>query len=205
MISSSDIQQQRSPKELYEFVHAVKSSVRSNDFERHRGITKQGWYKEFLDEIVPLSYFSVLMYPETWKIQPVLGNQGFDAKVLNNNGEVIDHIEVTSPQDGAFEASDARIVVERGYGQLRTGKPGEDFDTLFPFVLETCLKKAKKDYTDCTLVVAISPFPPFRSFEEQRKEQLDSLMNEMIKIKFKAKKVFLLVLPDKLFEIHFHE
>lgn len=203
MISSSDIEQLRSPSELKEFVLSIKSSVQENNHERHLGMLKKGWYKEFLDEIVPLSYFAVLMYPENWKVQPVLGNQGFDAKVFNASGDVIDHIEVTLPHDGAFEANDARLTVKRNYGQFRTtGKPGEDFDALFPFVLETCRKKALKDYNDCTLVVAIAPMAPFRSFEEHKKNQINDLLHEMGQIEFKARKVFLLVMPNNLFEVN---
>ena len=75
---------------------------------------KKGLYKEFLYEIVPLSCFAVLEYQESCQILPVLGNQGFDAVVLDESGREIDRIEMTCPGDGAENAKDARLVVDRG-------------------------------------------------------------------------------------------
>ncbi len=159
-------------------------------------------YKQFLDEIVPLSCFAAWAYPESYEIQPVLGNQGYDAVVFNETGEEVDRIEITTPHDGAAEAMDARLVVNRGYGQAHVESPGDDFNALVPRVLAVCREKALKDYSDCTLVVAIEPLPPFTSFEAQYEKQIEVLASEMAQISFKAKRVFLVVLPERVVTVN---
>ena len=132
MITFSDIQQRRSPRALHDFVVGLKDAVRANEAELLSGMRKQGLYKEFLDEIVPLSIFALQTYPEGYEIQPVLGNQGYDALVFDNTGREVDRVEITTPHDGSSEARDARCVMHQGYSQVKVGQPGDDFDALFP-------------------------------------------------------------------------
>lgn len=201
MVTASEMEHRRSPGALRTFVDGLKESVRADDSERHRGILKVGRYKVFLDEIVPLSCFSVLKYPESYKVKPVLGNQGYDALVFNETCQEVDRVEITTPHDGRAKKQDAKLVVTRGYGEVHVGRPGDDFDALSQHVLSTCRKKAQKDYSDCTLVVAMAPLPPFTSFESQYKKQIETLAGEMVQIAFQAKRVFLLILPDRLVAI----
>jgi hypothetical protein len=116
-------------------------------------------------------------------------------------GEEIDRIEITIPHDGAAEAKDARFVMSRGYGEIHVGDPSKDFDAPFSHVLKVCREKAQKDYGNRQLVVAISPMPPFQSLEVRYEQQIESLVREMTQIKFKAKSVFLLILPDIVYEL----
>ena len=55
MITSSEVEQPRSPSGLREFMIRLKEAVQADESERHRGIQKKGLYKQFLDELVPLS------------------------------------------------------------------------------------------------------------------------------------------------------
>lgn len=202
MITSSEMEQRRSPAALREFVIRFKEMVRADEFERHRGIQKKGLYKQFLDEIVPLSCFAVLAYPESHEVQMILGNQRYDALVFSESGAEVDRVEITAPHDGAAAAMDAKQVVSLGYGQIHCGSPGSDFAALFPHVLASCRKKARKDYSDCTLVVAIEPMVPFASFKVKYEKQMEALASEISQIEFKAKRVFLLILPDRLVRIY---
>ena len=111
MITKEEFQKERSPSDLREFVEQLKQTVQSEKSERHFGIQKKGLYKEFLDELIPLSCFAMWKYDDSYKIEPVLGNQGYDAKVFNKTGEEIDRIEITIPHNGAAEATDTRFVV----------------------------------------------------------------------------------------------
>jgi hypothetical protein len=201
MITPSLIEQRRSPRALRDFVVELKKAVKANEAERHCGIRKKGLYKKFLDEIVPLSLFALQVYPENHEIQPVLGNQGYDALVFNEVNKEVDRIEMTIPHDGSAAAKDARVVIEQGYGQVQVGYPGDDFDSLFPLVLATCRKKSIINYYNCTLVVAIVPMSPFKSFEAQYEKRIVVLASEMAKIRFKAKRVFLFVLPDRVIAV----
>ena len=199
MITDSAIQQRRSPQSLRDFVVELKDAVEADTAERHRGILKTGLYKEFLDEIVPLSLFALQAYPGNYGIQPVLGNQGHDALVFNETGDEVDRIEMTSPHDGAIAAKDNRLVVERGHGEVHIGNHDDTLEDLsgplFPWVLATCRKKAEKDYRDCTLVVGIEPiWPDAENEKTQYERQIQKLASEMAAIKFNAKRVFLLVM-----------
>ena len=199
MLTSEEMQQRRSPSELRKFVEEVWNRVGNDKAEWELGVQKKGCYKQFLDEIVPLSRFAEKMYPETYRIQPVLGNQGHDARVFDEMEREIDKIEIAIPKEGAENAEDARHLIDRGYGVFRVGDPGDAFKRLGLLALRTSENKARKDYSDCILVIAISigkinPFPEYEA-------ALQELIGKLQKIKFKAKGVFLLVLPDRVEEI----
>jgi hypothetical protein len=201
MITDSEVQQPRSPSDLREFVVEVDKDVRANESERKRGMQKKGLYKQFLEELIPISRFAVWAYPDNYKVKPVLGNQGYDALVFSETGEEVDRIEITNPRDGAAEAKDVRLVMDRGYGECYVGIPGEEFDALSPHVLAACRKKAQKDYGDCTLVFSIAPEPRFQSFEALYEKKIEALVRDMAQIRYKAKRVFLIVLPDKVVDV----
>lgn len=157
---------------------------------------KKGYYTEFLDEIRPLAHFAQQQYPETYQIEPILGNQGYDVIVYDDFGKECERLELTRPHDGAAVATDAALVVERGYGEVSISQPGNEFERLVPVVASTCKNKALKDYNDCTLVIYISPEPPFRGFESRFADTLNRLITLLTSITFKAKRVVLFLHPD---------
>ncbi len=202
MIQSSEFERRRSPRQLREFVEGLKETVRSDDVERHLGILKRGLYKQFLEELVPLSCFAVLVYPDNYGVQAVLGNQGYDALVFDEVGREVDRVELTAPHDGRAAAQNDALVVGRGFGKVTVGNPGDDFDARVKHVLTTCRNKAQKDYGDSTLVVTIEPLSPFAGFEDRYDRQVASLVDQMSKIDFNSKRTFLLILPDRLEAVH---
>src|SRR5208337_3701433 len=96
MIARENFQQRRSPRAFRDFVVILKEAVEADTAERHRGILKKGLYKEFLDEIVPLSIFALEFYPENYGIQWENRNQknkktsGYDALVFDETGKETD-------------------------------------------------------------------------------------------------------------------
>lgn len=197
----SRLEEPRSPRKLQELVEEIRVRVGTDQSKLHAGLKKEGRYKQFLEEIVPLSRFASLAYSESERVQWVPGNQGYDALVLDSRDCEVDRIEVTTPIDGRAEAEDARLVASRGYGKATVGKPTEDFAALLPRIVETCQNKSTKDYGNCTLVIAVAPLPPFVGFERQYEVQLEKTVEAIAKIEFRAKRVFLLVLPDCLVQI----
>ena len=169
MITKEDIETERTPKELRQFVATKKFKVNKCIKERHRGMLKKGFYKVFVDEIIPLSLFCLKVYPDNYKILPELGNQGYDAIVKDGDGKIFEHLEITTPHDGFKAANDAKLTVERGYGNtsIRNYNSGSDLKDMFSIIMEVCKKKAKKDYSDCSLVIVIDFSPPFE--EEKTK------------------------------------
>lgn len=67
LISERDLKERRTPSALREYVLALKDCVSQNPTQFTRALLKRGLYKQFLDELVPLSCFAVMAYP---KIHP---------------------------------------------------------------------------------------------------------------------------------------
>jgi hypothetical protein len=202
LISESDLQEPCSPQALRAYVLELKERVRRNPQQFERALLKLGLYKEFLDELVPLSCFAILAYPNDHSLRLVLGNQPYDAVVCDALGREVDRVELTVPQNGRAEAEDRALVVDRGFGVVRTGVPGDDLKALGPFLIETCKAKALKDYRGCTLLIAIEPLAPFKGLEAAYDEILGQLADGIRSIRFLAKRVYLLLLPDRLVTIH---
>lgn len=198
MISKRDLQTPRTPSELSAYVLRLKETVRTDPEEFKKALLKEQLYKEFLDELVPLSCFALLEYPEDHLIELVLGNQGHDAIVYDADKTEVDRVELTCPQNGREKAMNRRRVVERGFSEVQVGEPGFDFEALIPHVLKTCQAKALKVYRECSLVVAIEPMHPFEGFEQAFDYKVGELVSQMRKIEFQAKRVYLLLLPNRL-------
>ena len=202
MINREEIEKTRSPRGLRQFVRYRIDKVRKVTYERHKAIRRQGIYKIFTDEIIPMSLISLKLYPNTYSVTPIIGNQGYDAIVKDDCGRIMDHLEITWPQDGKRKSEDARKIVTRGYGNTDVYSPGEDIDRLCSFILKTCQKKAEKDYLDCTLVVVIDFVPPYPRDRRLYLRKLKQVAGRIKSIPFKAKRVCLLILPfRKVYEI----
>jgi hypothetical protein len=195
MINKKDIETERTIVEFRNYVTTVKSKVQNCREERHKGILKKGIYKVFVDEIIPISIFCIKNYPENYRIMSILGNQGYDAIIKDADGNFFEYLEITTPHDGFKEAKDAKLVVGRGYGEIESGNSGDDLRNMFSIILDICKKKAIKDYRDCSLIISISFFPPFKDEEPTYKQIIGELEEKISKIKFNVKKIYLLVIP----------
>ena len=197
-LSREEIETPRSPSQLCAFVQRVMDEVRSDPVELASGNQRRGYYKEFLDEVVPLASFAVHAYDETHTIQPVLGNQGYDAIVRGSTGDIVDTVEIANPTDGAMVAADARLVAKNGIGAFRVGDPGDEIEDLIPIVERIATKKAVKDYSDATVVFNVSALSPFKGFEGRHQEQILRIRSTLVTAGFKAKRVFLLHPPGEV-------
>ncbi len=197
MITKEDIETERTPNGLRQFVTTIKSKISNCEQERHRGILKEGIYKVFVDEIIPLSLFCLNIYPDNYKILPKIGNQGYDAIVKDENGKIFEHLELTAPHDGRKAANDAKLTVERGFvnTSIRNYNSGSDLKDMFSIIMEVCKKKAKKDYSDCSLVIVIDFSPPFEEEKTKYVQLVKELEKKILKMKFNVKKIYLLIIP----------
>ncbi len=199
ILSRECIERPRTPVELRAFVEGVFKSVPADRDEYRLGLGKVDLYKEFLDELVPLSLFATIAYPEDYVVQLILGNQGYDATVREPKSDrVVDRVEITLPHDGREASVDSGLVAERGCGTIHLGSPGDDLAALFPHVTKACESKASKDYGDCTLVLAIAALSPVSGFEDRYEQLIQDLVGTMKTFTFRAKRVFLLVMPERL-------
>jgi hypothetical protein len=198
LISKEDLQRRRTPAELRGFAESVRAAVRASPHDMREGTLKTGLYKEFLDEVLPLSYFGERAYPGNFTIEPVLGNQGFDAVVYDKYGRVYERLELTLPHDGAESAEDARLRVARGFGVWRVGSPCDDFALITPYVMQTCKRKAAKDYSDARLVIIVRVLPPFAGFEDRYEDCVRKLCAQIREIQFRAAGVTLFLPPSRI-------
>lgn len=143
------------------------------------------------------SFHSVyLAYENSCTVQPVLSNQGYDAIVKDNEGNIIDFVELTFPDNWKSEAKDADLIVSRGYGQIHVCEPGGDIDRLLRFIQDICLKKSQNDYSGCTLVIVIEFWPVSRQYRALYSRKIQDVIKNVQAVSFKAKRVFLLLLEQ---------
>lgn len=192
MLTKNLIEKERTPKELSDFVIKCTDKIKKITSDRHNAFLKKGLYKEYIDEIIPLSFFCENHYDDNVVIKPIIGNQGYDAIVKTADGVVIDKIELTSPHDGASSATDYKKVVNRGFGGFDWVTPGDEIDRLKPFIKNTCQIKAAIDYKDCLLIIVIEHLPPNDENKSIYKAKIQEIINIIQEYKFKAKAVFLL-------------
>ena len=94
MITKDELETGRTPKELSEFVSQIFDQIRADDAQVKLARTRQGTYKEFIEEVYPLSIFLSCKYGDDclYKCRPVLGNQGYDAVVEADEGKLIENV-----------------------------------------------------------------------------------------------------------------
>jgi hypothetical protein len=190
MITKEDIEKGRTPNVLRQFVTTEKFKVENCIKERHKGMLKKGIYKVFLDEIVPLSLFCMKIYPDNYKIFPKLGNQRYDAIVKDEDGKIYECLELTVPHDGRKAANNAKLTVERGYGNPLVYSPGSDLKDMFPTIMDVFEKKLKKDYSNCSLVIVIDFDPPLKGEKPIYLQLLKELEEKILKKIFTVKKIY---------------
>ncbi len=193
MILKKEIEQYRTSDELKSFVEGVRKRVESDPDELQQARIGKGWYKVFVDEVMPLSQFAHLLYPSETLFLPVLGNQGYDVEVFDAQKNPIGRIEIAKPHDGQVEAENSRLVNDRGFGQIEVFDLGGQLDPLIPWVAKTANKKSLKDYGDCTLVIVAAINPPFDEEVSILNQRAIEVVGELGKITFLAKRAYLAV------------
>lgn len=197
-LTKEELEIQRTPAQLQDFIAQVRLQVRFSPEEFAAGECKMSLYKEFLDEIVPLSDFAILAYPEHYQVLPVIGNQGYDAIVFNQQGQEVEKIEIANPINGEYEAKVARNIIDHGYGGVCIGEVGGDMEELIPIIERIIAKKSLKDYSDAVVVFNVAGYPPFEGYEERYNDQIKRIKNTLKSKSFRAKKVCLLLPEDRL-------
>lgn len=202
MISAVEIEQRRTSDQLRAFVKEVRERVESCPEELRRAQNGEGRYREFINEVWPLSQFAHLLYPPETLFLPVLGNQGYDVEVFDEEGEPLDKIEIAKPHDGQANAENNRLLNERGFGHIRVCDFGGQLDALKPWIASTAEDKALKDYSDCTLVLVALTDPPFDEELPTLEQQCVEFAHRLKQMAYRAKRAFLAVPSlDKCFEI----
>lgn len=195
MITQEEIERQRTPAKLRQFIAEVRERVESNPDELKRARRKTGLYKMFVDEIMPLALAADHLCDQTDYLQPVRGNQGCDVVVLDAEGIQKDKIEIAKPYDGKTNADDVRLPEKRGFGNIKIQDLGAGLSEVAALILATARQKSVKDYSDCTLLIAGIIAPPFDCELEPLEKAADLLKTELQSMRYRAKRVILAVPP----------
>jgi hypothetical protein len=200
-LSKKEIEQPRTPEELVAFVESVRARAIEDEELRNAGHLRQGYLKEFFDEVVPLSRAASYLYPADYTLCPILGNQGYDAEVRDPHGKLVDHVEIANPIDGKTVADAGQQLVERGFTDVQVGNPGDDLEALMPILFQTASKKAMKDYSDSTVIFNVSALPAFEGFEDRYENQVARIRRELSSEGFRAKRVVVLLPSGQVVDI----
>ena len=207
LLNEDQLQKPRTLVELCSFIAEVRNVSALSVDGWHHGMLRKGLFKQLVGEIIPVKDYAQSQYAgRDVLIKPVIGNQGYDAEILDSSSQLIERIEVTSPHDGDFESNDTKLAIERGFGKVRVYRPGEDVTNIARLILDAVKKKSKKDYSDSTLliVVELTPLPssalPDRS--SSYRTAIESLVRELKCITYRAKKVAMLCPEKTVVEIH---
>jgi hypothetical protein len=202
MITLEQAETARTPEELRRFVAEVRAQVEANPAELQVAREKKGIYKTFVDEIIPLAQAADYLCGPEDRLQPVLGNQGYDAIVLDKHGSSKGKVEIGKPYDGKAVADDVKLLKQRGFGKVRVRDLGVGLLEIAARIVHTAKDKSIKDYSDCTLMIVGAVLPPMEIERKLLSDSADDPANELRTITYKAKKViFVVPALEKCYEI----
>jgi hypothetical protein len=113
-ITEDAITKKRTPKEL---IMWVEEKIKTTDEKTIR--LRQGLAKQLVEEAYPLAIFAFKKYGETESVcvKPVIGNQNYDAVLIDNSHPPasVSYIEVTQAHEGEDEYLRAFLLQKNGY------------------------------------------------------------------------------------------
>ncbi len=208
MIRVEDLQIKRSPDELSEFVQSTFESIRADKDIRKTARLRQPPFKELIEEIYPLSVFCNLKYNgNSVKCCPVIGNQGYDARIETKAGELVEIVEITWPIDGQEMHVQALQLNDKGYTDAKVwdANDNKNRQDIIGRIIDSANKKAIKDYSDpegSSLVFVVDIAPYFGMTKIEHPEDIEELKRRLKEIDYRVKEVYLLLLQiDELIRI----
>ena len=203
MINKEELEKIRTPVDLQNYISTTLEKIKSERKERERARLKLkgSLYKEFIEELYPLSVFCSWRYPNNdVTVQLIIGDQGYDAIVYDGNGVEISHIEITWPIDGHRQKQEALLLNDIGYVMHEVCDPIIKVREEVERVYEVAIRKSRKDYSGlsgASLVILINFFPYFLLSDPQHRNELNSLMDKLKSLNYLAENVYLVLMPDE--------
>ena len=195
MITQEEIERSRTPAELRQFVAKTRARVEADPNELKSARRKVGFYKMFVDEIIPLALAADYLCESNDRLQPVHGNQGYDVVLLDPAGNQKGKVEIAKPYDGKANAEDVKLLEKRGYGEIKIQDLGAGLAEVAALIIRTARDKSIKDYSDCTLLIAGVIAPPFDCELEPLAKSAELLCEDLRGLKYNANRVILVVPP----------
>jgi len=189
---SIELTKRRTPRDLAKFGQMHKEWVSDNDLGAGL-LRKSGDYRFFVDEVWPLSNFCSVVMDESYEIEPIKGNQGYDARVYKS-GAFQFNIEIAYPHDGETRAQNARQLVENGIPTVMISSPS-NLIAAIEIIEKVCQKKSKKDYSDSVVLFNIAKGATNERQVEEFLPAMQKVQEAVERYSFKARSVYLYFSP----------
>jgi len=168
MITKECLQVPRTPASLARFVKTRVRIIKAAPVQLAKARLRNGPYKVFREEIIPLSQFCPHRFPsDDVRVRPVIGTQAYDAEVFDFAGRRRAVIELVSPIDGPLEKKIASAMNDKGrfiYDCSSQQEEIEAFIRAIERLKQAAKKKALRDYRvrdgAAILVIAMNHPPP---------------------------------------------
>ncbi len=201
MISVDDLQIKRSPEKLDEFVQSTFGIISADKNIGKIARLRTPPFKELIEEIYPLSIFCNVKYKgNAVNCCPIIGNQGFDARIETREGELVEIVEITWPIDGQSMHAQVLQLNENGYtdAEVWDVNDNKNRQEIIEYIIEVANKKSVKDYNESegsSLVFVVEIAPYFGMSKIEHPEDIEELKRQLEKIDYRVKEVYLLLLP----------
>lgn len=198
MLTREALQVPRAPKQLSLYLAEVFTSIRRNTSARHAAQSRKGLYKQLIEELWPISwYFERKYYDTSFRLKLKLGNQPFDAEIIDDRNQLVEQIEISWPINGRRHAGIVEELNRKGYGGFETYEdPLEKIREVFEFTITGAHKKAVRDYrsemqSTLALIVDLSPY--YDRENDAHQYELERLTAALSEITYRVNNVVLLV------------
>jgi len=196
MITKGELEKFRTPQELKTFFDALIQKITKDRNAKKEYRLNKGIYKYIKTELYPLVFFATQHYNDNHLIRPLIGNQGYDAEIKIGN-KIVYNIELTWAVDGEKSHKIAQQLNKQGYTEVKILSENRK-QKYKERCIKNMKKKAQKDYSDSILVIVYDTDPTFSIDSKEDQKVLEELAKEAKTIPFKAKKVFLFLLPIEI-------
>lgn len=129
-ISVEELTKKRTPSGLLNWVNWKREQIASTEERERALILHKGLAKQFEEEVYPLALFGQRKYGDTDQIliQPIIGNQSYDAVVTDLRSKPVSesYIEITQSHEGENDYLRRLVLGHKGFvfGHSRAIKKG---------------------------------------------------------------------------------
>lgn len=198
MVTEEDLEKPRTAKELSSYLEKLFAAIRRDQSARQSARARKGLYKPLIEELWPISWYFASKYAGSlFRLKLELGNQGFDAVVLDESATPVEWIEASWPIDGHKHAETVRLLNERGHGPVEVyNNPINKLKEVFQFTLAGAQKKAVRDYHfegHSTLALVVDLLPYYHADDPAHRYEVDQLVEKLSQLEYRVSDVVLLL------------
>jgi hypothetical protein len=204
-LDQAELERPRKPSELSRFVNELFRTIEGDEAAQQAARLRRDHFKEFIREILPLSIFASWRYPDEQVLcVPRIGNQGYDAEIVNLDNELVERIEVTWPEDGQLRKLVARRLNELGHDRCEVD-PREGRTEIARQFRKVASAKSLIDYGNASLLFVLDLLPNYYFKQPDTQRDLDQLEELLRSTDWTgAARVFLIPLPRSYVEANAH-